>query len=695
MVPAGVSRFPMTLRRTLLPWLIALGAVTATSARFVELGFDVPFRRDIDPWAREISAQVRRPDGATVRPAAFYDEGDRWAVRVRADTVGEYRLGTVVERRPDGLVALLVRPENGGVARARAAADPRGAIGIDPANPRQFAHADGTPYVPVGLNLAWGPEAFHATAFARMAEHGLNWTRVWLAHWGGLNPDWREGQPALPLGELDLAVLRRWEALLADAESHGVRVQVVLQHHGQWSTQVNPNWRSNPWNAANRGGFLEDPAAFFTDERARALTRRKYRHLVARLGHSDAVLAWELFNEVQFTDAYRVRRDEAAVAAWHAEMAAWIREHDAHGRLITTSFDRLDSPIYAAMDYFQPHLYGVNMLAAARRFAPSPGELGKPVFYGEVGDERMLHVPEALRQAGHALIPHLWAGTMSAAAAPPQPWFWQRILDTPLFDELGTLARFVAAADLARHGPWTAFEPPVQADRHVPRRLLPAYYWDERPPAQVELPDDGREPAALAELPHFLVGPGRDAADRLAFRASWAEEAPVVVHFSHGGDDGTRTVLLLDDQPIGEAVWDAVPEDRRPSPARPHELHAIVPAGTHTLTLVNEGPDSSRLAVIETGLEAPVLAAVGRRSPTRVLLYVWHRDNVHAPGTSPAANGTVTVENLPAGRWTVTWWEPATGPTGEPRSRDHAGGDWALETPSVARHAAALLVRSE
>lgn len=688
----------MTYRRFLRPPLSCLFALMwwcpSAPAAFVELGFEVPFRRDLGPWDREISAQVRRPDGTTVRYAAFYDGGDRWAVRVRAGTVGEYRLGTVVERREGGPVALLVRPENRGVARTEVSADPRGPIGIDPRNPRQFAYADGTPYVPVGLNLAWGPEGFHEAAFAEFAARGLNWTRVWLAHWAGLNPDWREGQPPLPHGELDLAVLRRWEAILAAAERHGVRVQIVLQHHGQWSTQVNPNWRMNPWNAANRGGFLADPADFFTHERARELTRRKYRQLVARLGHSDAVLAWELFNEVQFTDAYRVRRAETAIAAWHTAMAAWLREHDAHGRLVTTSFDHLASPIYAAMDYYQPHLYGVNMLAAARHFAPAPHELAKPVFYGEVGDERMFHVPEALRRAGHALLPHLWAGTMSTAAAPPQPWFWERLLGTPLMDELGTWARYIAAADLGREGPWTAFEPPVAADRQGLRRLIPGYYWDERPPAFVALTADGREPAALADLPHFLAAPGGAAADRLAIRATWPQATEVVVHFSHGGDDGTRAVLHLGDDPIEQYVWEALPPERRPSPARTGALRASVPAGTHTLALVNAGPDSCRIAGIETGLEVPVLAAVGRRSPTRVLLYVWHRDNVHAPETSPPAVGTITIEDLPAGRWTIAWWDPAAGPRDGSLAVDHAGGDLALATPQIARHAAALLTRA-
>src|SRR5690606_29016805 len=104
-------------------------------------------------------------------------------------------------------------------------------------------------------------------------------------------------------GELDRQVARRWDAVVDAAEEHGVYFQFVLQYHGQVSTSVNPNSHENPWNAAN-GGWLESPSHFFTDERARRLTRQKYRYIVARWGYSPSIMAWELFNEVELTDGY-------------------------------------------------------------------------------------------------------------------------------------------------------------------------------------------------------------------------------------------------------------------------------------------------------------------------------------------------------------------------------------------------------
>jgi len=115
-----------------------------------------------------------------------------------------------------------------------------------------------------------------------------------------MNLDWVSGT-TLPIGSLSLDVARRWDATVAAAGEHGVYLQIALQHDGQYSSRTNPNWPENPWNKS-RGGWLQSPEDFFTDPRAIALTKAKYRYIVARWGYSPYILAWELFNEVEWTD---------------------------------------------------------------------------------------------------------------------------------------------------------------------------------------------------------------------------------------------------------------------------------------------------------------------------------------------------------------------------------------------------------
>jgi len=137
------------------------------------------------------------------------------------------------------------------------------------------------------------------------------------------------------------------------------------------------------------------------------------------------------------------------------------------------------------------------------------------------------------------------------------------------------------------------------------------------------------------------------------------------------------------------------PAARRPAPGalRPAEFTVALPAGPQVLMLRNRGPDSFRLREIELGGDAPALAAVGKRCDDFVMLYVWHRTFVHAANRDAPATGQVQFEDLPAGDWTVTWWDMVGGRPASTTSLHHDGGRLLLATPPVARHAAAFLQR--
>jgi len=96
--------------------------------------------------------------------------------------------------------------------------------------------------------------------------------------WDGKNLDWPKPGP---FGQLNLSVAQKWDAIVSAAEQSGVFFQMTLQHHGQYSSSVDPQWNANPYNTAN-GGFLTNPAQFFTNVTAKALTKRKLRYAVAR-----------------------------------------------------------------------------------------------------------------------------------------------------------------------------------------------------------------------------------------------------------------------------------------------------------------------------------------------------------------------------------------------------------------------------
>lgn len=689
------SSLRTTLRRLGLAAILLLaGALQAAGP--VEFRF-VPPKDDAikNPFARELWAEVITPSGQTVALPAFYCGDNVFAVRARPEETGTYRFGHVSETtagkpRTNLTVSLSSPAEVPNAVRTRLPA-----IGRDPHDPRALLRSDGRLFVPVGANLAW-PEGecgpYYRDALAAFARANLNWMRVWMVHWGRLNLDWlpEDMGPSPRPGGIDARVAANWDALLAAAETQGVYVQVVLQHHGQFTTGANSNWADNPWNAARPGGFLRSPSDFFTDPNALLLTLLKYRYIVARWGWSPAVVAWELFNEVHWVDAIDKEKNEAAVARWHDHMADFLRSVDAYHHLVTTSTDNLRSPVYAKMDFSQPHLYAANLIAGARSFPPAAGAPDHPVFYGEFGSDHLPASAEA-KQAGLDLIPPVWASVMGPGGLPAQPWAGATLLRQGRLGELGAVYRFLALSGFFRHHDLAPFSAVTESAVRVPLVLPAGQIWQRRPAPEFTLPLDGREPLELADVPGIYVGSAASRADgfpgRFVFHADFPRDTILRVHVAEVGGGGGALRMSVDGTVAAESRWPG-------GPALPAELAVPVPAGPRTVAIENSGgADWVRVSGIDLGLDTSVLAAIGRRNDRFIALWLWHRTNLFAPGPLTPATGVVVLDDVPAGTWQVTWWDTRTGVAATPVSVVHPGGPLRLPTPAISRHAAVVLTR--
>lgn len=680
--------------------LLLLAATWVTAASPIQLVFTVP-ASDQDPFARELSARVRLPDDTERELAAFFLEGERYAVRAAYAGAGEYRLVSVSER-VDGVDADLPEARLSQPVQVPAR-ETLPFVRRDPAQPTRLVDDRGGVYFPVGMNMAWpdgGTDlAYYRDGFARMQAAGLNWSRVWMSHWGELNLDWlpEGGRPSPRPGTLDPAVAARWDEVIALAEKHGIYLQVVLQHHGQYSTRVNSNWAEHPWNAANPGGFLRTPQAFFTSEEARRHTRAKYRTIAARWGASPAVLAWELFNEVHYTDAMETPAGEAQVAAWHQEMAGVLRGADGYRHLVTTSLQDLSSPVYAVMDYTQPHLYAPNMLASIRLLPGAPTPLRAPAFWGECGDEQMALTPEQQRSAV-ALVPIAWASLFGAATQPAQIWYGDRMLATNRVPELGALARIVRAVRLGERGPLAPRDVPVTSEERQPLVLLPGHWWAKTPNATVTLATDGREPAEYGQLPRVLVNrtDGRRSGFpwKATLRLERDQPTPVTLEIEEAEPGGAVFVATVNGREAARQDWMRTKRPAAAAPARTATLDVVLPAGVSTLELENSGSFGPLyLNRTRLGLEVPRLAASATGNAEFLLAWVWNRDGVFSVEDGTPATATLHLDGLPAGVWRSTWWDTFTGAALAHQTHPHAGGRLSLKTPPVVRHSAVSLER--
>jgi hypothetical protein len=680
---------------------IVLAQAAAAGPKPIEFEFvapDNPATQNL--YSRELWAEVVTPSGQKLNLPVYYADGGLFAVRARPEELGTYRFGSVSEstlgiRKTDLVVSLVTPATVQNTERTRLPS-----VVLDPKDPRMFMRSDGLPFTPVGANLAWAaagaPDTlgYYQSAFPLFAKANLNWMRIWMAHWDGLDLDWLPASlgPSPKPGTVDEGVAETWDKLVSLAQENGVYLQVVLQHHGQFTTTSNSNWDTNPWNAANPGGFLKSPEDFFTDANARVMSLIKYRYIVARWGWSPAIMAWELFNEVHWTDAFR-HGHEAEVARWHSVVASYIRLVDVYGHLITTSTENLRSPVYEKLDYYQPHLYAANRIAGARAFEPAYATLERPAFYGEEGDEHQ-PVSDAVKALGLNIVPPVWASIMGQGAMAAQPWNGWQLLEQNRLGELGAVFRFLAINRMVKQTGLQPFSAVVECAERVPLRIVAGQVWQRRAAPDIAYPVDGTEPIEAANVPAILDGSASGRADGFPDRATYRFDLPrgttLRVHVVSVARAGCGLRVSLDGGVAASHTW----AGGSGAPV-PDVLEVPAAAGRHALLLEATGPDWIGISDVDLGLDTSVLAAVGRRSDNLICAWVWHRSNLFAVNPSAPATGTVDFDNVPVGSWRITWWDTLKGVAGEPRVVTHPGGTLKVQTPPITRHAAVVLTLTQ
>ncbi len=589
---------------TALLSLIALGSAAKAEVWYGPTDVVLPVTTQGNPYdtlANDVRVRFSGPGGDLERYGFF--DGKRWRVRLAATRAGDYTGDVTLNGRSVGHVAAKLSKEvSGGYVRVNDDND-------------GFVTSAGQTYWPVGMDIGWdsGPQMTVVERLQKLGQAGGNWSRIWQCPWDDKNPFWAESVPKPKLGEMIPAVFDKWDKIVREAEGHGIKFQWVLHHHGLFSSTVNPNWPDHPWNAKN-GGFLAKADDFFTDARAKKYTKDMLRYVVARYADSPSVMAWELFNEVQFTDAARDGHWND-VGAWHDEMAAYLKSIDPYHHLVTTSSE-LDKPIWRNMDYYQPHGYpaDVGAMVASLKL---PGD--KPCFYGEIG----FGGEPIGGQAYRAVTDGIMAAAIMGHAGAAQFWYW---------DQMG-------------HGvPWDVFKYSAMVAKRLPRDMGPAMLsfsspsgadlviapgrgWEKSGVSAFSLPADV-DGGKAALLSGFLQGKAHPemSPNTLTLEIEAKSSGTLKAAFAGAASSGTTVELRLDGKIVASASWPANGKGGK-------VLSANYPRGKHTFQLVNTGPDwaeISRLTV--SGMGRAANAVVGR-SPSTGIVAAYIRRNIEQPTT--------------------------------------------------------------
>jgi hypothetical protein len=583
-----------------------------------------------------VRVKLRLPDGKTVTVPAFFDGGATWRVRWMPGIPGKYAWSDVTRNGKAVTPTNYIHRES-----SVSAADKQGYIRLKQG---VFRFENNARYYPLGHNVAWGGGADKTVAditkwFDKMGQAGENWSRVWMCHWDGKNLDWN-----VRPGEIDLEAARRWDAILAAAERNGIHFQMVLQHHGPYSSNVNSNWGENPWNAKN-GGFLSAPEEFFTSDKARSVTRAKFRYIVARYGYSPSVLAWELFNEVEWTDG--VRKHPETVTAWHKEMANVLRTADPWKHLVTTSSTPSVPGMYEAIDYLQPHRYQMNPIA----LASTPVDKGlpeRPAFLGEFGAD----AGGTIAQEANFLTTALFTSLMHHWQGAAQYWYWDKVEQSNLYSRFAAVATFLKETKLPEWKDTRPVDFKVQTSDAGELTARPGRGWDKSGRTEYEITSDG-DAVGFQEMSSFFQGTAhRDMFPEAVIRINAPKAVTFTVRFGKAAKAGARVLLEKDGQKAGELNFAASGSDSDTNA----ELAVSLSPGAHTIRLTNPGADWVTIREIHVTPIGPTLRAFGKVSKDAVAGYVYRSAAVTTSG-----KGVIILPVIPAGKYRLHWRNAVTG----------------------------------
>ena len=361
------------------PGIVSLEVVSDDAIPLYER-FEMQFRMDrnyenpFDPTQVQADLLIETPDGHSwVHPAFWWQSVEvsnpsyeqyrlvgepAWRARFSPRRLGTY---TVRVRVADAGGTVVSEPLTLSTVNTFAPTS-HGFVQVDERNSRYLRYDDATPYHPIGYNVSFedgvpstNGTAYYQDHFGILGGSGANWSRLWMTDFNRGTLEWTVGHFAgwyRGLGRYALQSAARNDLILEIAEEHGIAIQLVLNDHGQFSSTTNARWNGsdsnpgNPYNAKNGGPVPQDnPLDFFSNEQARSFFKHRLRYLVARYGAYRSLLAWELFNEVQFvgTSSRNPRNAPFAakqsIADWHSEMAAYLHEIDIHHHPVTTSSD--------------------------------------------------------------------------------------------------------------------------------------------------------------------------------------------------------------------------------------------------------------------------------------------------------------------------------------------------------------------
>ena len=533
------------------------------------------------------------------------------------------------------------------------------------ANTHFLRFDDGHQYFALGENMAWGDSSDPLADFERwmaaLATNGGNYIRTWMPSWG-FAIEWRDTGLGNYRPRQHRAFQLDW--LIEKARQNGIYIQLVLNNHGQLSTQINPEWHDNPYNAVNGGPCLQ-PWEFFTLPQAKDLFKRRLRYIIARWGYATTIMAWEFFNEVDLIDDYAAHKGE--IKAWHIEMANFLKMLDPNKHLLTTSFSgsngHYNEPALwdiEHIDFSQIHYYSQAsdpQRAQINLTQDYLARFGKPTLIGEFCFSNASQA-RTFDPTGIYLHNTLWATAFSGSLGAAAIWWWDNYIHPlNLYYHFSPLQRFFSTIDLI-DGAFHPITVQAQTPESEDLTITPALGFEHAPEQHFAVLSEGTLNPSTTSLSSYLFGASwnTDKRNPPTFTVAYPQNG--LFHVVTGATSGQNPILVIHLNGIQVFRQEA----------QINTVYSIdITAGTHQIQVDNQGTDWIEIAEYKFSNYVSGIRSFALEGNNQTIGWVqnrkynWH--SVRDVGIPTPIRAALLYLDVPAGKlsYTVNWWDTTTG----------------------------------
>ncbi|MFC2124971.1 cellulase family glycosylhydrolase [Bacteroidota bacterium] len=214
-------------------------------------------------------------------------------------------------------------------------------VEISSINPNYFQLSDGSPYIPIGLNMIHPSGDFASDEEALqqvedmmkgLSDNGGNFVRIWLSH-----RMWDIEHEAA--GVYDESHARNIDRYIALARKYGLRIKMTFEHFRVVDVAENPRtWAKKLIYHTSKGGPVNSIQEYLTTDAGHKLFIDKLDFYQERYGADTVFFGWELWNEMNAVHG----PEDSAFFAWNKKMLLEVKKRFPENLAMQSfgSFDR-------------------------------------------------------------------------------------------------------------------------------------------------------------------------------------------------------------------------------------------------------------------------------------------------------------------------------------------------------------------